>query len=131
MLISWLIAQLQEDNFIFQHDGASPHWHWEVRNCLDANLPRHWIGHATGDNMSLTCWPPQSPDLTPCDFFLWEYVKDKVFIPPLPVTLDDLKQHITTATAGVDEYMLMLVWQEFDYRIDICLVTKGAHIKHL
>jgi hypothetical protein len=59
--------------------------------------------------------------------FLWGYGKDKVFIPPVPVTLDDLKQRITTATAGVDEDMLTRVWQEFD----ICRVTKGADIEHL
>jgi hypothetical protein len=49
---------------------------------------------------------------------------------PVSVTLDDLKQHITTATAGVDEDMSTRVWQEFDYRADICRVTKGAHIEH-
>jgi hypothetical protein len=81
--------------------------------------------------MSLTCWPPRSPDLTPCDLFLWGYVKDNVFVPPVPVTLDDLKQRITTATAGVGEDMLTRVWQEFDYRVDICRVTKGAHIEQL
>jgi hypothetical protein len=53
-----------------------------------------------------------------------------VFIPPVPVTLDDLKQRITTATGGVED-MLMRVWQEFDYRIDICHVTKGAHTEHV
>jgi hypothetical protein len=83
--------------------------------------------------MSLTCWPPRSPDLTPSDFILWGYVKGNVFVRPVPVTLDDLKQRITTATAGVDGYnrMLTRVWQEFDYRVDICRVTKGAHIEHL
>jgi hypothetical protein len=69
-------------------------------------------------------------------FFLWGYVKDKVFAPPphpVPVTLDDLKQRITTATAGVDEdtRILTRVWQEFDYRFDTCRVTKGAYIEHL
>jgi hypothetical protein len=63
--------------------------------------------------------------------FLWGYVKDEVFVPPVPVTLDDLKQRITTVTAGVDEDMLTRVLQEFDYRVDICRVTKGAHIEHL
>jgi hypothetical protein len=65
--------------------------------------------------------------------FLWGYVKDKAFVPPVPVALDDLKQRITTATAGVDENTCMLtrVWQEFDYRVDICRVTKNAHIEHL
>jgi hypothetical protein len=62
---------------------------------------------------------------------LWGYVKDRVFVPPVPVTLDDLKQRITTATAGADEDMLTRVWQEFDYRVDICRVPKGAHIEHL
>jgi hypothetical protein len=81
--------------------------------------------------MSLTSWPPRSPDLTYCDSFLWGYVKDKVFVPPVPVTLDDLKQRITTATAGVDKDMLTRVWQEFDYRVDMGRVTKGAHIEHL
>ena len=28
--------------------------------------------------------PPRSPDATPCDFFLWGYVKDQVYVPPLP-----------------------------------------------
>jgi hypothetical protein len=27
--------------------------------------------------------------------------------------------------------MLQHVWQELDYRIDICHVTKGGHIEHL
>jgi hypothetical protein len=45
--------------------------------------------------------------------------------------LDDLKQRITAAAAGVDEDMLTRVWQEFDYRVDICCVTKGVYIEHL
>jgi hypothetical protein len=63
--------------------------------------------------------------------FLWGYVKDKVFGPPVPVTSDDLKQRITSATPGVDKDLLTRVWQEFDYRIDICRVTKSVYIKHL
>ena len=27
----------------------------------------------------LLLWPPRSPDLTPCDFFLWGYVKDNAY----------------------------------------------------
>ena len=29
----------------------------------------------------LLLWPPSSPDLTPCDFFLWGYVKDNAYKP--------------------------------------------------
>ena len=45
-------------------------------------------------------------------------VEDRVFVPPLPVSLNELKQHITTAAASVDEDMLRFVWTELDYRID-------------
>ena len=31
--------------------------------------------------------PPRSPDLTPCDFFLWGYLKNKVFTTP-PENID-------------------------------------------
>jgi hypothetical protein len=82
MLISWLMPQLREDNFIFQQDGAPPHWHREVRNYLDANLPQRWIGRATGNNMSLTCWPPRGPDLTFCAFFYGDMSKTRpAFLP--------------------------------------------------
>ena len=58
-------------------------------------------------------------------------VEDRVFVPPLPVSLNELKQCITTAVASVDEDMLRSVWTELDCRIDICRVTKGSHIEHL
>ena len=52
-------------------------------------------------------------------------VEDRVFVPPLPVSLNEMKQRITTAVASVDENMLRSVWTELNYSIDICLVTKG------
>jgi len=32
-------------------------------------------------------------------------------------------------TEGYD--MLQTVWNELDYRVDICRITKGAHIEHI
>jgi hypothetical protein len=58
-------------------------------------------------------------------------VEDRFFVPARPVSLNELKQHITTAVASVDEDMLRSVWTELDYHIDICCVTKGSHIEHL
>jgi hypothetical protein len=81
--------------------------------------------------MAPTCWPSRSPDLTPCDFFLWRYIKDRIFVHPLSVSLNELKQSMTTAVASVDEGMLRSVWTELEYCIDICCVTKGSHIEHL
>jgi hypothetical protein len=35
------------------------------------------------------------------------------------------------AVAAIDRQMLQRVWQELDYRIDICRVTKGGYMEHL
>ena len=42
-----------------------------------------------------TEWPPRSPDLTHCDFFLCGYLKDKVFRTP-PESLNVLRQRMIT-----------------------------------
>ena len=38
-------------------------------------------------------WPPRSCDLTPLDFFLWGYVKDKVYADN-PQSIQELKEKI-------------------------------------
>ena len=96
-------------------------------------LPHRWIGRAVNNDQHLltVLWGPRSPDLTPCDFFLWRYVKDNAYKPPLPPNVRELQDHILAEVQTVDGNMLKRVWQELDYRIDICRVTKGAHVEHL
>jgi hypothetical protein len=74
-------------------------------------------------------WPPRSPDLIPLDFSVWGYVKDKVFVAPLPVSLEELRARITEAVATVDADMIRRIWDEIAYRRDICRVTRGNHIE--
>ena len=75
--------------------------------------------------------PPRSPDATPRDFFLWCYGKDQVYVPPLPASTLELKVRIRTAIETITADMLQKVWNELDYRVDVCRITKGAHIEHL
>ena len=79
----------------------------------------------------LLAWPPRSPDATPCDLFLWGYIKDQVYIPPLPASIPELKVRIRTAIGTITADMLQTVWNELYYRVDVCRITKGAHIEHL
>ena len=71
------------------------------------------------------------PDAIPCDFFLWGYVKDQVYVPPLPASIPELKVRIRTAIETITAEMLQTVWNELDYRVYVCRITKGAHIEHL
>jgi hypothetical protein len=54
----------------------------------------------------LLAWPPHSPDATPCDFFLWGYVKDQVYVPPLHASIPELKVRIRTAIETITADML-------------------------
>jgi hypothetical protein len=66
------MLQLNDDNddFIYQQDGAPPHYHNLVRSYLNQHLPQLWIGHKVANDQALLRWPPRSPDLTPCNFLV-------------------------------------------------------------
>ena len=59
---------------------------------------------------------PRSPDVTPLDFFLWGYVKTKVFTEEI-ADIEELKTRITHAVAFVTPQMLLNTWKEFEKRL--------------
>jgi hypothetical protein len=123
ILDSRLMPQLIQDkpNVVFQHDRASPHTRNEM-TFLKRQLPQRWVGRGGS-----TSWPPRSPNLTPLDFFLRGFVKDEVYIQPMPIALNNLKARMRTATAKTDRPLLQNVWHEVECRFDVCTATNGAH----
>jgi hypothetical protein len=45
------------------------------------------------------------------------------------ITLPELRRCINNAIENVTEDMLERVWREWEYRLDICRVTRGVHIE--
>jgi hypothetical protein len=76
-------------------------------------------------------WPHRSPNLTPIDFSFWEFVKDNVYIPPMPVDLREIRDRIVNTIALVDAIFLDKLWDKLEYRLDVCRITRGSHIEHL
>jgi hypothetical protein len=130
MLQKWLLPQMNKD-FIFQQGGAPPHWHEDVRCSLNQSLPQRWIGRIGNEDLALLFWPPRSPDLTHCDFFLWVLVKEAVYVPSLPSNLDDLKNRFRAAVSSVTQDNLFRVWDEISYRLDVVLAAGRGHIEYL
>jgi hypothetical protein len=62
---------------------------------------------------------------------IWQTPSHAVFVPPFPANLKDVRYSITAAVALVDRDMLTRVWDEMNYRIDVCCITKDGHIEHL
>ena len=90
-------------NVYFQQDGATPH---TARLSMDV-VRRMFPGRVTS-RFSDIPWPPRSPDLTTCDFFLWGYLKSNVNTHK-PRTLSDLKEAIREEVATIDHEMLECV----------------------
>jgi hypothetical protein len=90
---------------------------------LDAAFPNRRIGRD-----GPTPWPPRSPDITLLDYFLWGYIKDKVFSTPVPGTTN-LKARISDPFATITEDMLENKSREIYYPLDVLRVTKEAHVE--
>jgi hypothetical protein len=71
----------------------------------------------------------RSPDLTLLDFTVLGFVKDQLYVPPMPITLNNLNDLIRKATEKTDHLLLQNVWHEVEYCLDVCRATNGAHTK--
>ena len=72
-------------------------------------------------------WPPKSPDLTPLGFFVWGYLKSKVFLTQ-PANLADLLQRITMKAAQIPQDTIIRAMHERRRRAELCIRNDGGHI---
>ena len=72
-------------------------------------------------------WPARSPDLTPCNFFLWGFLKSRIYI-NCPRTLKDLKTNIQDETANIAPAMLAGVMTNTRNRFTQCMENGGHHL---
>ena len=86
------------DHLSWMQDGAPSYRTNVVRNRLGEVFGNRIIGlgHAVE-------WPPRSSDLTPYDFFLWGYLKNKVYETP-PNDLQDLRNSIGRHVAELSDH---------------------------
>jgi len=87
---------------------------------LNEMFPAHMISRRWN-----TEWPTRSPDLNACDFFLWGYLKSKLY-EKKPRTMVDLKQNIRDEVAAISSTMLQRVMQNFRNAGGNVLITRNA-----
>lgn len=109
----------------FQQDGAPPHFGINVRQYLDVTFPGRWIGRRGAIE-----WPPRSPDLTPLDFFLWGYLKSKVYF-DRPNNLDGLRRRIRAEVENITPEVLERSVQSVYTRIGQCQMVDGKQFENL
>ena len=73
-------------------------------------------------------WPPQSPDLTPPDVFLWGYIKDVLFKDSTG-NLRELKETVRAAIIGISQEACAKVEEEAKRDLILCAARDGSHVE--
>lgn len=72
-------------------------------------------------------WPPRSPDLTHCDFFLWGFIKNTVYAELRPRDIPELKERIRHAFRLVTVEMRQKTVLAYRERLERVIENAGAH----
>ena len=75
-------------------------------------------------------WPPRSPDLTPPDYFLWGYLKGRVY-QNKPRTIDALKANITEEIQAVIADVLARTFQNMARRVQSYLDANSGNFQNV
>lgn len=124
-ILNVFVNELHDDELqhgYFQQDGASAHTAARTITYLQEYFDDRLISRGI--------WPPHSPDLTPLDFFLFAYLKQKVFQQRLH-NIDELKNAISQAINSISIDTLQKVFENIKQRVQLCIENDGGHFEHL
>lgn len=128
MLDTFVSFQLNErgvlGTVIFQQDGAPPHIRRDVKEFLLDHFGQERIISRGFDQE----WPARSPDLNPCDYFLWGCLKSKVYLEK-PRTLDELRHAINRCCRTITPEQLHSAVNNITTRLDLVIAKDGSHIE--
>ena len=85
-----------------------------------------WVISRFGD----VTWPPRSPELSAPGFFLWGYLKSKVYS-NRPTDLHALKENIREEIAKLSEETLQAVMRSFLTCVHLCTEEGCGHVKDI
>jgi len=72
-------------------------------------------------------WPARSPQPTVPNFYLWGFLKDRVFQRRI-MTIQELKQVIVDEVTAIDEDLRRCVYGNFQTRLQQCIDVNGGHL---
>uniref|UniRef100_A0A1B6CQC5 Tc1-like transposase DDE domain-containing protein n=2 Tax=Clastoptera arizonana TaxID=38151 RepID=A0A1B6CQC5_9HEMI len=127
MVNNFLITELRRQQInvadvYFQQDGATAHTARVSMAAVRQIFPNRVISR-----FGYLHWPPRSPDLSMCDFFLWGFLKSRVY-ENKPRTLGELRQSIEQNVAQINRQLLERVEANFKKRLHICQRENGHHL---
>ncbi|GFX73454.1 DUF4817 domain-containing protein [Trichonephila clavipes] len=125
-VVPCLIQRGQISNVTFMQEGATSH---------TANPVNAFRIQTFGEDIivSRRCrypWTPRCPDLTPADFWLWGYLKSRVYLSG-PSSLSELKDAIRREVSSIHPDMLNSSVAGFVTRLECLPPCGGGHVEHI
>ncbi|GBL82308.1 hypothetical protein AVEN_252474-1 [Araneus ventricosus] len=128
MLRDFVIPQLQQrgcfQDIIFMQDGAPPHIDRRVKQLLR----QHFTDARVISRHFPTAWPPRSPEFTPCDFWLWGFLKDNIYR-KRSASFPDLKDSIRRYVLDIPVDSLRSAVENMALRLEHIVEHEGGHIE--
>lgn len=109
----------------FQQDGATCHTSNDSIAAVREIFGKKLISKRGDIN-----WPPRSPDLSPMDYFLWGYLKSKVYISN-PGSIEELKENICKEMQDIAPNIFRAVMENFRSRLQECKNKQGSHLDNV
>ena len=112
-------------------DGAHPHTANVVLDFLYETFNLHVMSHRFPErHEGGKLWLLHSPDINPCDFFLWGFMKEKVF-QRRPENVVQLRAHIVKLCHALSENLCQKVVTNARFRLQEVLRQNGGQIEHV
>ena len=104
------------EHWTFQQDGAPIHREKGVQQ---------WLSNSVPSFVKASEWPPYSPDLNPCDYFLWGRLEALVNTKRFD-SIDSLKAAIRVAWDALDDREIASACAQFRKRLMLCVRASGG-----
>lgn len=106
------------ENFTWQQDGAPSH-----RTLETIEVIRTEFDHIISINGDIE-WPPNSPDLNVCDYYLWGRAKSRSV---LHMDIESAKSHFNDKMKDIKLEEIRKAIDDFPNRLRFCLGANGGH----
>ena len=103
--------------WLFQQDGATPHTANICQNYCEKNLFKF---------IKKDKWPPNSPDLNPCDYYFWNAVVTRMNCSKFS-GIDTFKEEIKRAINNIPIEEIKKAVNSFTSRVSKLEESKGDH----
>jgi len=107
--------------YYFLQDGAPSHTSNQVQEWLSSKFGTKFIDKSQ--------WPAHSPDLNPCDYFLWGYLKSRVYN-PIPKDLTELRSNLEREVKNLSKNVLKSTFLNFKKRLNLVISANGGHFEN-